>query len=313
VSRAIHCLQAGQGGRLPMNRWAIAEATMTRVAWVLVLLLGAGVAQGADDTKKTSYEVDVVKDVAYRDTDADKVRHKLDLYLPKGAKNYPVLFFIHGGGWRGGSKNGFARHGKLCASHGIAFVAINYRLSNKDNPEVKHPDHIKDVAQAFAFAHKDLAKRGANVEQIYVSGHSAGGHLCALLATDASYLKEYKLSPANIRGVIPISGVFNINNERMKGLFGDEDSRKKASPLTHVRKELPPFLIFYADKEIAMLGKQAEQFSKAMKDAGAKAEAKMIKDRDHGSIMGKAAAADDEVAKAIFAFIKDNGGFKSKE
>jgi acetyl esterase/lipase len=297
---------------------------MKRLALGMVLaLLGAGIAQGADDNK-SKYEIEVVKDVAYRDMDADKVRHKLDLYLPRGAKDYPVLFFIHGGGWTAGSKNGFAGHGKTFANNGIGFVAINYRLStstrskaksaeqNKEAPKagIKHPDHIKDVAQAFAWVCNNLGKRGANLDQIYVSGHSAGGHLCALLAADDGYLKEYKLSVAKIRGVIPISGVFSVDSGRMERLFGDEDSRKKASPLTHIRKDLPPFLILYADKEIAGLGKQAEEFGAAMKKAGARAEVKMIKERDHGSIMRKAAAADDEVTQAIFAFIKENAGVK---
>ncbi len=272
---------------------------------VLLAVLWAPLAVGQE------YKVETVKDVAYNDAkDADPERHKLDLYLPRGAKNYPILFFIHGGGWRGGSKNGFAKHGQTAASHGIGFVSVGYRLS----PKVIHPEHVKDVAQAFAWVVKNLPKRGANVEQIYVSGHSAGGHLAALLATDEDYLKKYKLSAANIHGVIPISGVFDVSNGRMAKLFGDEAARKKASPLTHVREKLPPFLVLYADKEIAGLGKQAEAFGEALKKKGAKVEVKMIKDRDHGSIMRNAAKADDEVAKAIFAFIRENGGFgKSKK
>src|SRR5689334_510250 len=107
----------------------------------LAAILGAGIAWGADEKKETKYEVVVEKNVAYKDKDADKVRHKLDLYLPKDAKDYPVFFFIHGGAWRFGSKDGMGRHGRMFARRGIGFVAINYRLS----PKVKHPEHIKDV------------------------------------------------------------------------------------------------------------------------------------------------------------------------
>jgi arylformamidase len=275
------------------------------------LLLAALAAPSFAEDKTKTYEVEVVKDLAYVEKDADDVRHKLDLYLPKDAKDYPVLFFIHGGAWRAGSKNGFAGHGKTFASHGIGFVATNYRLS----PKVKHPEHIKDVAAAFAFARKELKKRGADVSQIYVSGHSAGGHLCALLASDESYLKEHKLSLKDVKGCIPISGVFTISGgKQLSEAFGDDkDFLKKASPISHVSKDLPPFLIFYADKEIAGLGKQAEAFAAAQKKVGGKVQARMIKDRDHGTIMRNASKADDEVTAAIFAFIKGGGKLKEKE
>jgi acetyl esterase/lipase len=261
-------------------------------------------AAGADETKQTKYDVLVSRDVRYNDAkDADE-RHTLDLYLPHGAKNYPVLVFIHGGGWRAGSKNMAVAHGLTFASHGIGFVSVGYRLS----PKVSHPEHIKDVAQAFAWVVHHLGKRGADVKRVFVSGHSAGGHLCALLATEPSYLAAYKLSPADIRGVIPISGVFDVNSERMQKLFGDEESRKKASPLTGVRKDLPPFLLLYAEKE--PLGKQAEQFAKALREAGARAEVKSIPDRNHGTVMMRAASADDPATKAIFAFVQSNGEVK---
>src|SRR5262245_47494510 len=114
---------------------------------VAALLLATLAQPGFAENKTRSYEVEIIKDLAYVEKDADKDRHKLDLYLPRDARDYPVLFFIHGGGWTRGSKDGFTNHGKTFASNGIGFVAINYRLS----PAVKQPEHIKDVAQAFGF------------------------------------------------------------------------------------------------------------------------------------------------------------------
>jgi len=265
------------------------------------MLLAA--AARADDPTRT-YDVETIKGMAYYGGEkADKVRHQMDLYLPKGAKDYPTLFFIHGGAWRAGSKDSFSKHGNTFAKHGIAFVATNYRLS----PAVAHPEHVKDVAKAFAKARAELGKRGADLKRIFGSGHSAGGHLAALLATDESYLKEQDLTLEAIRGCAPISGVFTVGGKKLSEVFGDAESSKKASPLTYVREKLPPFLIFYADKEIAGLGAQAEAFGKAMKKAGAKAKVVMVKDRDHGTIMRNAANEDDEVTKALFAFIASNG------
>jgi acetyl esterase/lipase len=255
------------------------------------------------EEKKAPYEVEVIKDVAYNPADdADAERHKLDLYLPKGANDYPVYFFIHGGAWRNGSKDLYAPIGKMFAARGIGYVATNYRLS----PKVKHPAHIEDVARAFAWVVGNIAKHGGNPKQIYLSGHSAGGHLAALLATDESYLKTHKLSLADVRAVVPISGVYTVGGERLARVFGEDG--KQASPMTHVKGKLPPFLVLYADKEMAGLGKQAEAFGEAMKKAGSDVEVKVIKDRDHISIIRNSVKPDDELTTAIVAFIKKHNG-----
>src|SRR4051812_39160035 len=84
------------------------------------------------------------KDIAYRtDKDADPERHKLDVYVPKGKKDFPVLMFVHGGGWKSGSKSWYTSLGHAFAGHGIGTVVTNYRLS----PKVKHPAHAEDVAK----------------------------------------------------------------------------------------------------------------------------------------------------------------------
>ena len=111
----------------------------------LVALSSQGMA--ADEKLARTYEVEAIKDVSYyAGADRDKVKHNLDLYLPKGLKDYPVLFFVHGGAWSLGDKNDFgvyAAFGSAFAKLGIGVVVTNYRLS----PGVKHPEHIKDVAR----------------------------------------------------------------------------------------------------------------------------------------------------------------------
>jgi len=267
-------------------------------------------AWGAEEAKapKTggNFEVDAHKDIPYVEGKDEDERQKLDLYLPKGAKNYPTLFFIHGGGWTKGSRSGFARIAHTFARNGVAFVSTGYRLS----PKVKHPAHIEDVAKGFAWTVANIGKYGGNAGAIFVSGHSAGGHLAALLATDDDYLKGEKLSLSNIKGAIPISGVFVVS-PRMKNVFGDDaEVCKKASPQSHVRKGLPPFLILYADSELRGLGKQAEAFAPSLKEHKVEADIVMGKDRSHGSIMMKMASEDDPATQAVLEFIAKNSDLK---
>jgi acetyl esterase/lipase len=139
-----------------------------------------------------------------------------------------------------------------------------------------------------------------------VSGHSAGGHLAALLGTDESHLKAHKLGLKDIKGVIPISGVFTIS-DRLAKVFGDEDARKKAAPITHVKAGLPPMLVLYADGEARGLGADAERFAKALKEAKSEAKVEKIEDRNHGTIMMNIRKADDPATKLIFAFIQKHG------
>lgn len=252
-------------------------------------------------------EVEVVKDIAYYDSkDADLVRHKLDLYLPKGQKEFPVLVFIHGGGWRKGDKEKFEQFGRMFAAKRVGTVVPNYRLT----PQVKHPEHVKDVSRAFAWTYKNIAKYGGKTDQIFISGHSAGGQLVALLATDGSYLKAEGLSLANIKGAIPISGPYQLTAARHKEVFGDEDSCRQASPLTHVKGHHPPFLLLYAEKDIPHCDEMTNAMVEALRKSNDQADSQVFKDRDHGSIVGNIPNDGDPVAEAMLAFIAKHSGVK---
>lgn len=265
----------------------------------------AGPAQALPKTGGT-FEVEVTKDVAYCDgKDADPVRHRLDLYLPKGHKDYPVLLFIHGGGWRSGDKSKFDKLGETFARHGVGTVIAGYRLT----PQVQHPAHVQDVARAFAWTHRHIGKHGGRPDQIFVSGHSAGGHLVALLATDESYLKAEKLSLQAIKGAIPISGVYEITPGRWGGVFPREaDGRREASPLHHVRENLPPFLILYGERDSQGFEQMAEDFCQALRKNKCAAASLKVKDRTHGSIVGNISNPDDAATQAMLAFIGKHSG-----
>src|SRR5438105_2837308 len=138
------------------------ETRMLRLFPALLLAFATPVA--AQHKKAGEFEVEVTKGIAYYDgKDTDEVRHKLDVYVPKGQKKFPVMMFVHGGTWKSGTKELYEPLGKLYARNGVGVVIINYRLS----PKVQHPAHIQDVARAFAWMHKNIAKHGGDPDNLF--------------------------------------------------------------------------------------------------------------------------------------------------
>jgi acetyl esterase/lipase len=281
---------------------------------VVGLLAGAPARAAAGEPAVKSggdYEVEAVKNVAYFEgKDADDVRHKLDLYVPKGQKGFPVLVFVHGGAWQKGNKAAFEKLGRLFARNGVGTAVTNYRLS----PDVRHPVHAQDVARAVAWVHRNIARYGGRPDEIFLSGHSAGGHIVALLGADPSYLKAVGVPEKDIRGVIPISGVYTIRAGQMPKVFGTgaEDARG-ASPLTHIKGKHPPFLILVADKDLKGFDRMAEEFCQALGKAECTARVITAKDRNHGSIVGQMTNQADPATQAVLAFVAQHSHLKLRE
>ncbi|HXG09116.1 MAG TPA: alpha/beta hydrolase [Gemmataceae bacterium] len=291
---------------------------MTRPSLSLPVLLALGLLAvplvgRADDALPAprtggNFEIATIKDIAYYDgDDADPVKHRLDLYLPKGQKDFPVLFFVHGGTWRSGDKKLYGPLGQVFAKNGVGTVITNYRLS----PKVKHPAHIEDVARAFAWTHAHIGRHGGRADRIFCCGHSAGGHLVALLATDETYLKAHRLSLSDIRGTIALSGVYTILPGLFSSQFGsDAEVCRKASPLNHVNGKHAPFLLIYADKDYPFCDRMAEQMCQALVRCNCEANTLKIKDRDHISIIVQVQKEDDPTTQAILDFIARHSELK---
>ena len=280
------------------------RASMNR----FVLLVGLWAAAPLTAQQPPTFEVETHADLSYNPAkDADPVRHKLDLYVPKGAKNFPVMMFVHGGSWKSGNKEMYAGLGRTFAKQGVGTAIINYRLTKPDNT-VKHPDHIHDVAKAFLWVRDNAAKYGGDKDRLYVSGHSAGGHLVALLATDESYLKAEGCDVKNIHGVMALSGVYTVQPviPLIQQVFSkDADVCMAASPVAHISGKLPPFLLAYGDKDFPTMDKMAEDFGMKLKAAKGNVDVMKIDQRNHFTIIINVAAnAADPLTKAMVAFVQ---------
>lgn len=248
--------------------------------------------------------------VYYKGLGFNPYRHLLDLYLPKGRSKFPVLLFIHGGGWRRGHKSLYGLIGSRLAQEGIGVVIANYRLTDGTPNGVTHPGHVEDVARAFSWVYKNAAKFGGDRKKIFLSGHSAGGHLVSLLALDPQYLAVHKLSPKVIKGIISISGVYDVRHPYFGRVFGREVRRRAdASPMSQIGKHrAPPFCILYAEREFINLGRQAVEFHKALRQQTSAATLVESKERNHITIIARLPLPGDATAQAMVDFVKTQAG-----
>jgi acetyl esterase/lipase len=258
---------------------------------------------------------------------SDSRFHALDLYLPEGGSGVPLMFFVHGGGWRAGDKgDDLASFVDYCVGQGMAVASVNYRLA----PPVRHPGHMQDLARAFAWVQRNGRQYGINPDAVFLAGHSAGAHLVSLLALDAKYLQQEGLDSSTIKGVVAISGVFDLVDfyepgvvpSRVEQAFGTErETLRDASPSLKVRTAAPgspPFLITYTDHELFGLDEQAKTFYSLFLAHRRPAQLSYIPGRDHFNVValtGKRAAVndlnmrpivqvEDLLAPAIGSFVK---------
>ena len=187
----------------------------------------------------------------------DTAHHlQLDVYAPRKIKEpKKVLIFVHGGNWIHGKKSIYRFYGKGMARKGIIGVVVNYRLS----PYANYEGMANDVATAVAWVKNNCKAIGGDTNNIYISGHSAGGQIAALVATDNSYFEKQQM-PNPIKGTVLIDAFgldmyryFSVSKNEgdttYKKVFGNDPvTWKKASPAYHLKKDMPPFLMFLGGK-----------------------------------------------------------------
>jgi acetyl esterase/lipase len=223
-------------------------------------------------------------------------RHKLDLYLPsKAADSLPVLVWVHGGAWQGGSKENCPALGLV--ARGYAVASINYRLSQ----HAKFPAQIEDCKAAIRWLRANAKKYNLNPERIGAWGASAGGHLVALLGTSGG-VKELEGKGGNpeqssrVQCVVDWFGPTDFtkmggrhdrpHSPEVRLLGGpvqeNKDRAAKANPITYIRKGVPPFLIMHGDRDDTVPFGQSQLLAKALVKATVEVHFVPIAGAGHG-------------------------------
>jgi arylformamidase len=258
------------------------------------------------------------RDIPYATPPAE--RQVLDIYAPPDAKNLPVVFWIHGGGWQTGDKSSVQEKPRAFTEHGFVFVSTNYRLL----PNVDMGTIIRDVAKSLGWVHKNIAQHGGDPNRIFVMGHSAGAQLAALVCIDDRYLKAEGVAFDVLKGCVPVDGdTYDVpaiietaetrrrvhgqppitNGHRIK--FGnDPEKHRDYSAVTHVTKGkgIPPFLILHV-ADHPDNSAQAQRLGAVLKDAGLTATVFGAKDTNHTKINANLGQPDDPVTKVLFDFV----------
>lgn len=190
----------------------------------------------------------------------------MDLYFPKGKKDFATIVWFHGGGLNSGKKE--IPEGLL--DKGYAVVGVEYRFS----PKVNAPAYIEDAASAVAWVFKHIKEYGGSSRLIFLSGHSAGGYLDLMISLDKKYLEKYNINADSIAGVIPISPQvithFTVRKER--GISNFRPIVDQFAPLYFVRGDASIILLVTGDPEMELLGRYEENlyFWRMMKLVGHK-------------------------------------------
>jgi acetyl esterase/lipase len=244
--------------------------------------------------------VKAMRDLEYGQASGRAMR--LDLYLPaKSDKPLPLIIWIHGGAWMAGNKEGPSPALRF-TTNGYAVAQVGYRLSK----EARFPAQIHDCKAAVRWLRANAALYNLDPKKFVAWGASAGGHLVALLGTsggvaelegDVNDLTE----SSRVQAVVdwfgptdflhigePASDVQHDAPDSPESkliggpLLENKDKAAKASPITYVSKDTPPFLIMHGDQDRTVPFNQSELLFAALKKAGVDVTFVPVKGAGHG-------------------------------
>jgi acetyl esterase/lipase len=245
-------------------------------------------------------------------------KHRLDFFHPAStARGWPVLVFVHGGGWthgdraeRPGGYDVYRNIGRFFAARGVGVALLSYRLQ----PEVSWREQVEDVRAAVRWVHAHASMLGADPTAIFLAGHSAGAHLATYVA-----LEQDEIAPARICGLIPVSGAaLDLADERTWELGASRDYYERrfrngeagdawlreSSPVRFASPASPPALVVYAQGEGPELQRQSQRLHEALRDAGAESRLLEVPGEGHQRIVLTLSREDKPAAAEILAFIR---------
>lgn len=213
----------------------------------------------------------------------DKPRQRLDFF--PALAGAPTLAFIHGGYWQSNDKepSTFLVEGPL--ARGFSVALVEYTLA----PEATLDEIVAEIRAAL-----DWLAASGKASRIYVAGHSAGGHLAAMM-----------LGHPSVAGVLAISGLYDLEpirlcylNEKLR-LSGDAVTRN--SPSRHIPERAPALAIAVGAGELPELVRQSAEYAQALRAAGLSARYLPLAGHDHFTVLDELARPDGALCEALGA------------
>jgi Esterase/lipase len=234
-------------------------------------------------------------------------KQRMDLYFAtQQAGNAPVLLFLHGGGFREGDRKQYGYVAEPFAKHGIITVVASYRLT----PASHYPDQPDDAKALVTWIYKNIAKYGGNPNSIYVSGHSAGAILTADIGVDLAWMDTAQVPRPALRGIIPISGSYDLRNAKRKEYLPTPEAEERASALLHVNAPAPVALVVYGSKE-ERLKEPSAALVKAIEAKGSNARTLNLEGKDHAGAVWELSDANSTLTQAMLTMINASGSSKA--
>lgn len=236
----------------------------------------------------------VERDITY--CTVDGIALTMDVYYPYSINRpWPVVIYVHGGGWIGGDKSAGAgmEDQPALTSAGFLVVSINYRLA----PEYQFPAMIEDVKCAVRSLRAHAEVYNLDPERVGATGGSAGGHLVSLLGTSDNSagwdVGEYLEQSSRVQAVVDMFGPADLavprfithsnNGAVVFDVSRDGDPRLvAASPVTYITPNDPPFLILQGEADMVVPPEQSLEFYERLTAAGVEATLTMVKNAGHG-------------------------------
>jgi acetyl esterase/lipase len=204
-------------------------------------------------------------------------KQRLDVYQPAGKPTgAPVFIFLHGGGFREGDRAQYGFVARPLAARGVVTIVASYRLT----PQAYFPDQPNDVRQIVAWTYREAAKYGGDPARIYVGGHSAGAILSSFVGLDNRWTSGFSLPPDVIKGILPISGPYDLRNHPSAAEYVHDPVRAaEASPLLNVNN--PPARTVVAVGSVEPYVDATKALAEAVRARGGAAEVVILEGEDH--------------------------------
>lgn len=231
----------------------------------------------------------VARFLPYKNVDHRTLR--MDIYYPKGDGPHPLVFWIHGGGWKYGDK-GWRLYVRKLTEYGFAVSSLEYRLSGR----AKYPAQYDDCRDGFDFVRKNARELQLDPDRIFLAGTSAGGHLAALLG-----VKETRARVRAVFAQYPATDLNGFENQGAKrgylpNLLGGSvvDHRAMAiaaSPINFVSAASPPFFFMHGEKDALVPVEQSIRMHRKLLAAGVHSELVVLPGLEHGFPLSDAQVA----------------------